>query len=417
MLTLEDYIEILANFRTEEFSGDFVVSKSDYNLIHSLARQSINGIGFTDRQMDLVKKKVLEYKDLFVTNNIQVSDNLDRLRNPIREIDRSRWIKIVDSLPNIVYEASSGPFIAVRFVFNKKLITALEGLRSEGIESHYDKENKIHYYSYSERNLFTIVNILKDKNFDMDDKVQQIYEVCENMNNNKSSYIPGVYNLKLRNLNKNAIDYIISDIGSPSIDNLALLRDRKQLYGLEHFDDTDLEKSYQSLSILSKKIITRTKKEILVNKTNYTLDNLIESMLELYRLPILFILDSTNDFDNLVESYNSLKNILPRNSFSVLYRKENKNKDEEAFNAYIKENSLNASLDTNPKIVYTSIDKFPKTLLKTHWKPRVVIVLGDRMAMQRSKYQYYINDNDLVVHYRKDDKSTYAFELQRIEKI
>ena len=55
------------------------------------------------------------------------------------------------------------------------------------------------------------------------------------MNNNKKNYVPGIYSLKLKNLHAKAIDYAISTIGSPDVDNLAMYKDRDQLLGIDTF--------------------------------------------------------------------------------------------------------------------------------------------------------------------------------------
>jgi hypothetical protein len=112
MITVEDYIEVLAGVQS---GGDSInLEKSDYNLISSLARQTFKGIAYTDRQFDLAKNKITYYKDQLNLTEFLVND-LDKLRMPLREIDRSRWIKL---------EATSkGESIAVRIrkTFNKAI--------------------------------------------------------------------------------------------------------------------------------------------------------------------------------------------------------------------------------------------------------------------------------------------------------
>jgi GH25 family lysozyme M1 (1,4-beta-N-acetylmuramidase) len=113
MFYIEDYLETLANFQNNQGTIPFVIERSDYNLITSLGRQTLRGIGLTDRQYELVKQKLLHYKNQFEANgyeNIQL--DFENLRTPIRSIDRSRWIKIVD--------IEDQKYLGVRFSFNKK---------------------------------------------------------------------------------------------------------------------------------------------------------------------------------------------------------------------------------------------------------------------------------------------------------
>lgn len=397
MFTVEDYIEILSGLHST--SVDVKLVKSDYNLINSLGRQTVKGIAYTDRQFELAKNKILFYKDELENNGITVNDSINNLRLPLRQIDRSRWIRITDRLgDDAVYESTMSPFIAIRFSFQKKLISALDRLsRTIGSKPyHYDKINKIQYFQYSEKNLYEIVNAFKDKNFELDDTVKQLMEDIEYMKNNKESYVPGIYGLKLKNLHKNAIKYIISDAGKPTIDNLALYKDREKLYGISHFDTHDLDISINKLTPLSQTIVRRDRRTIFINNKEAPFDRVTESILELNRYPVLVVLNEQNDFDNMHIVYKSFVNIFPSEDFCVLYRKSNDNIDNTHFNQYIKDNNINNSLAKDSKIVYTNTSKMSKTLLKSEWKPRCAILMG---SVHTFKINNYLDELDLVIHY------------------
>ena len=65
---------------------------------------------------------------------------------------------------------------------------------------------------------------------------------------------------KLKNLNTKAVEYIIPDVGEePTSDNLALYRDRKDLYGIEHFDTEDSNNSSANITTLSQKVVQTSK--------------------------------------------------------------------------------------------------------------------------------------------------------------
>lgn len=410
--TIEDLLEIIAGLKEQ---ASISIDSSDHNLVYSLARQVFKGTGLTDRQYELSKEKIIKYKDQLTVLNYNVDAALETLRFPIRTLDRSRWIKIVDYPTDMVYESyKTHHWIAVRFIFNKKLISLIEAIRSTDRDAMYDKENKIHYFTLSEKNIFNVINALQDKNFEIDPDLQEKYEKIKSMNDNKKEYIPGVYSLKLKNLNDKAIDYIISDIGNPNTENLALLKDRQRIYGLNHFDEDDLSNSIGQLTTLSQKIVKRTQREILVNKDIFNFDRLAESLLELNRFPLLLILNEKTDFDELLTSYKSFKNILSDDEFCVLYRKDNTEDDNQEFNNYIKDNNLNNKLDSFPKIVYTTKNKFPKTLLKSDWKPKAAVLFGSDRYFNNSKMTLYTKELDLVIHF---DNDTSPFGRGSIEKI
>ena len=404
--TAESCIEILSGVHpTHDYNGADV-HDSDKHLINSLTKQSFKGVAYTDRQYELVKSKISLYKDVLEKLEIDVDECINNLRLELRTIDRSKWIG--------VRNVNGTNYLAVRFTFNKRLISAIESLRTSGIEKEKitDTDNKINYFKLTEKNIYRIIEILKDRKFTIEDEVNIQYEKLQMMMNNKNNYLPGVYGFKLKNLNKKAVDYIISDIGEqPSPENLALYKDRETLYGIEHFDEEDLDASVKHLTTLSQRIVRRTSTQILINPESFTVDHIAESILELNRYPLLVCLDSETELDDLTTVYHSFRNIFPNDDFCVLYRKDNDSPDNKYFNQYIKQNNLNNSLGNTSKIVYTKQDKLVKTLIKQDWQPKSALVFG---GSRKSKIQTYLNELDLVIYY---DTDVSPFLTNKIEKI
>lgn len=410
--TVEDLLEIIAGFKEQ---ASISIDSNDHNLLYSLGRQVFKGVGLTDRQHELAREKILKYKDQFTALDYNVDVAIETLRLPIRHIDRSRWIKIVDAPANMVYEAyKTHHWIAIRFIFNKKLIGLIEAIKSTDKDAIYDKENKIHYFTLSEKNIFNVINALNDKNFEIDPELQEKYEKIKFMDDNKKEHIPGVYGFKLKNLNDKAIEYIISDAGQPDSINLALFKDRQRLYGLNYFDQPELDLSIGRLTTLGQKIVKRTQRNVLINSNTFNIDVLSESLIELDRFPLLIVLNDKNDLNELITSYKSFRNVIRDDEFCVLYRKDNTDSLNRQFNEYIRNNNLNNKLDKNSKIVYITKDKFPKTLLKTSWKPRAALMFGSDGGLTNTKMNLYLNELDLVIHH---DTDASPFLRGRIEKL
>ena len=402
--TIESYLELLTGLAG---NNTFTMQSSDRTILNSIARQVHKGVGLTDRQYEVVKEKLLSYADQFTALEYPIHDAVKNTRIPIRQIDRARWIRtalIKDQL-----------YISVRFTFNKRLISALEPLYNIEDRKLYDKAEKIHYYNLTEVNLYKVISELKEKSFEIDLELQERYNLLEMMHNNKNNYIPGIYGLKLQNLHAKAIDYMISSIGEPDIDNLAIYKDRDQLFGIKHFDEDDLNSSINKLTTLSQKIVKRTRPHVLVNSSEYTFDRLAESMLELNRYPLLIVLNDDTDFSSLQTVHYSFRNIFSNDDFCTLYRKENDVAENIEFNQYIKDNNLNNLLAINSKIVYTSINKMSKTLLKSSWHPHAAILMG---SMRSTKIDAYLQELDLVIHYDTDISPFKKYgSTQIIEKI
>ena len=413
MKTVEDCIEILAGL--QEQNGEFNIERSDYNLVNSLARQTFRGTAYTDRQHELAKQKVLFYKEQFESNGYNVDVALEDLRMPLRQVDRSRWVKLVDHKgPNKVFESDTAPFIAVRFIFQKKLISNIDAIKRSLGEGDYDKENKIHYFPFSERTVFEILsNFNETNNFEVQEELKEYYKKLQDMKNNKQNYLAGIYGLKLKNLHEKSLNYAISSIGEPDIDNLCHYYDQKERFGLYHFDSDDLQKSLNSLSPFAQRVVKRTKNQVLVNPKEFTVENLAEVVLELYRLPLLIVLNEKTCYDELVSFHKAFNGIISNDSCSVLFRLDNTAEGVD-FNQYIKRHNLNSPVDKDTKIVYISNNKIPKPLLQSDWLPNAAITTFSGRAYGGNKVDSYLEELDLVVHY-DDDISPWKGRI--IEKI
>lgn len=413
LITIEDCIEALAGTH-EHIVCSKEIEFSDKGLIYSLARQTVRGTAYTDRQRELAISKATHYKSILEEVDIDVTTSVTQLRMPLRSIDRSRWIKLKNIEQSLItFNKPDEQYIAVRFSFQKKLISALENINSKPI--HYDKINKTHYFEYNERTLHNVVSALTNKGFEIQPELQERYEILEMMNNNKKNYVPGIYSLKLKNLHAKAIDYAISTIGSPDVDNLAMYKDRDQLLGITHFDEDDLNNSIRKLTTLSQKIVKRKSSNILINSDEHVFDRVAESILELNRYPLLVVLNDETELENLQKVHQSFRNIFSNDDFCSLYRKENISPGNTEFNEYIKQNKLNNSLAIKSKVVYTSINKMSKVMLKSEWRPQAAILMGSRRS---TKVDQFLQELDLVIHYDTDVSPFRKFSsLQVIEKI
>ena len=413
LITIEDCIEALAGTH-EHIVCSKEIESSDKGLIYSLARQTVRGTAYTDRQCELAISKATHYKSILEEVDIDVTTSVTQLRMPLRSIDRSRWIKLKNIEQSLItFNKPEEQYIAVRFSFQKNLISALENINSKPI--HYDKINKTHYFEYNERTLHNVVSALTNKGFEIQPELQERYEILEMMNNNKKNYVPGIYSLKLKNLHAKAIDYAISTIGSPDVDNLAMYKDRDQLLGITHFDEDDLNNSIRKLTTLSQKIVKRTSSNILINSDEHVFDRVAESILELNRYPLLVVLNDETELENLQKVHQSFRNIFSNDDFCSLYRKENISPGNTEFNEYIKQNKLNNSLAIKSKVVYTSINKMSKVMLKSEWRPQAAILMGSRRS---TKVDQFLQELDLVIHYDTDVSPFRKFSsLQVIEKI
>src|SRR5210317_654513 len=202
--TIEDLIEIISGMIQSKFV--FERQNTDGNLIFSLGKQCLRRIPFTDRQYELAKRKILDYKEQFEANGIDgVEEKMNNLRLPLRSIDRSKTISLV--------EQHDQPMIAVRFPFAKNMIKYIEILNSIHKNKGYDKANKTHFITPTEKNIYRLIDNFQKANFEIEESIQEQYRKLLEMKENKKNYVPGIYNFKLENLHSKAFDFAISSIG------------------------------------------------------------------------------------------------------------------------------------------------------------------------------------------------------------
>lgn len=403
-LSIEDLILCLAGIKPIDAEMDPPqLMSSDYTLIHSLGRQIFKQIGFTDKQYDLAKRKVNDYCSYF-----SFLPDLEQIKNttslPLREIDRSRWIKIE--------RTDKGPRIAIRFTFQKKLISSIEELRRKiSDKSDYDKENKTHYFEYSERNLFEVIEAFADKNFELDDLSLEIYQKLKQLR--KEDHVPGVYDLIIKNLHPSGVSMLVEELGEPSKDNLLLYKDRAFKYGLDHVDPVVNEDS----NSLAFKIAHRKYPSIQINNQTHKLDNMLLALDKLSRYPILVLLPQESCHDSLIELHQYARNLISAKETSVVFRLDNQGEGIH-FNNYIKDQMINNKVDVNTKLVYTLDSKIPKPLLSSDWSPEVILVYGTSRIPSTKRVLECYADKDLIIHYNDTLGSGHNFYYRKdIEKI
>jgi hypothetical protein len=194
-----------------------------------LLDKRFRGTAYTDRQCELAKQKIMYYKSQYEDNGYNINIAIEELRMPLRDVDRSRWIKIVSSPDNLLErEQSEGPWIAVRFIFQKKLIGSIDTIKRKLGDGIYDKENKIHYFPFTEKTVYELISVFNESNkFEVEQQLKDYYGKLVHMKNNKENYLPGIYSLKLKNLHEKNFNYALSSIGEPDIHNLCQYYDQK----------------------------------------------------------------------------------------------------------------------------------------------------------------------------------------------
>jgi len=383
---IEDCLEILIGLKLDY---KFEINSTDRNILSSIGRQVFRKIPLTDRQFNLVTTKLLSYKDQFDKAGIINFDSaLKDLRMPLREIDRSKYITIVDSVK--LYAQAEGrdtykadwKWIKIRFPFSKKDIVKIEEIVNDHRKEYeHQRGSHEHYFRLTENTAFRIVEKFKDKSFVIDKEIVEIYDNVFEIKQNVEKHIPCIKEGVLYNLNENLIKII-----NEQTDNLTQVVDRHRRFGIENFNQSPD-------GSLKNSIAYRTDKSIQIQPSLNTMDELFLSMYELNRFPIIVLLEESKAEEQLYEFYNSVKNLISNEEQSVLFRQEGQTE----FNEFVKTKRLNNWVDKSTKIVYASTNKLPKVLLTADWTPIASITYNSSMNRQLSTF---VSDRcDLVIYY------------------
>jgi len=339
------------------------LSIEDKGILTSINRQLLKKIALTDRQYALLKGKLLNYKRVWQHNDIAIDDAIDNLKYPLREIDRSHWIKIL--------HYNGEEILGIRFPFNKKVIDRVEELRRLSNQKIADYKDNTHHFALTPKNIFGLVEIANrfSTKFVIHKEITEIYNQLLQYEKDRDEYIPGVYNNIVKNIPEKAIEHLENDIGKCDYDTLALYYDRRYLYDLSMWDMHDVKYSLGKYSSIAQKIIERKQPTYMINRNIVNENDLLSSIIEIKRLPLLVVLDNDTAHDNLLIIHDALKYIIPADQMTVLFRKDG----DDPFNEYIRKQKLNNMVDNNTKIVYISSTKLPKPLLSlivnNTWKP------------------------------------------------
>ena len=93
--SIEDLLELFASMHSSEVS--IKPNSSDVTIMYSIARATFKGTALTDRQFALMQTKLETYRDQFESQGVDFSSCIGVTRQPLREIDRRKFIKMLST--------------------------------------------------------------------------------------------------------------------------------------------------------------------------------------------------------------------------------------------------------------------------------------------------------------------------------
>jgi len=378
--TIEDCLETIAGLRDSHSNLNF--ESEEFTIMNSISRQVFRGTALTDRQHALVKEKLTKYIPMLEAVGYEnVERAIEGLRNPIRQINRSKFIKLVDA-PTDFRDRDEKQVIAIRFPFKKSDIVLINEIQHSAQGYHHVKGEHVHYFSFTENNLLQIGDRFFQKDYEIDPMLKEKYQQIKTIKSNPNEYLPYIENNKLKNI-KPELQKIIEN---ETDNDIVKIYDRRFRYCLDNITVNLRE------SNLEGKIASRNELTYLSKPSAENIDTILYALYNLDRFPMLVVLHDDIE-SQLHEVLTFFRDLISTEHQCVLFRTEEK---ESGFNQLIKDRNLNNWLDNDTKIVYINSNKLPKLLLETSWRPNCTFAYNSN---NNKHVQFYIKNNcDLIVH-------------------
>ena len=413
-ISLEACLEMMVGLSDKPVNPPFIILDKDRKILTDIAKKVYRGTALTDRQYATVKRVLrTNYSTQFKNRDIDIHASSNILRKPLRQIDRSSYIKI-GNYKEFVYDPFSyyayqpnHKVLVIRFPFNVTYSKLMGEVRKcfPFYRTHKQKDKNKYILPYNERLAHKVVDKFKGKITDIDPTLLEIHEKCEYFYNNKQEFLPGIYDFKIKNCLPKTSEHYVNKFGQPSPSNLFLFKDRSEYLGLKYFSGLHLEHSLADQDEFTKRLVKRKASVVVVEKKKWELKQVIKTMFDLKRIPLLVVLPvfpKKDPAESLEASHKIFKNYVDNKDISVLFRLENMESGIK-FNEYVRENGLNNKLANNTKIVYINNKKIPKPLLRFNWEPEGVLCLDT--TRNYSKVNSFEEEFDLVVQYATEEHS------------
>lgn len=380
-----NYIDsLLVNIVNHDAKALDTVSPREANVLRSLA-SSVSGHFFiTENQSKLLLKILGETADSIptYTDAIKAAIKAPNWSKPFRQIELVKRMFIDRQ------SAESELQLIIEFTFSAQIRKALT--QAKDIENLVQAGNgKLYFAELTEQNIVSLVELLRPLDFDIDELILKHYDTI------KSWVVEDVKNqfLITNMTNQNFQKHITADLGITTAIDENIIHDRSMRYRYR------TDKVLESDGTLTNYLAGRTRSRVWVDRNKHSLSELVTSIIELKRAPIMFVFDYRDDKSAL----NMLKSIDETlaatgldNNVGIYFRLPN-NEHGTQFNELVAERKFNQYLGPDTEVVGVQSGKLPKFFLTTNWKPMSVIAIDSQF--RSSKTAVYASCCDLVVTY------------------
>lgn len=361
-----------------------IFASRDFNVLKSLANGISSPLFITENQSKLLLKILRENQKKLINIDSSITDVLENNQwsKSFRTIEQVRKLYIA-------HKSDRDPELVAEFTFSSSIRKVLEGMTKsvEGLTKH--SSGKLYLAALTEKNIVTLVDALTPLNFKIDENVKNYYDTIKSWSEEEVKNQFLITTMTNQNFQKQ----ITNDLGISTAIDQNIINDRSKRY---HYFVKKPEKSPENLTEI---IANRSSTKIWVDSNRYTLSEVVKSLIELKRLPVLFVFDNFNE-QGVCENFKKMSESLEENRIfsevGIYFRLPNSASGKE-FNEAIAQRQYNSQLDEYTKVVGVQSGKIPKFFLTNPWKPLSVVSLGT--TLRHSKTAVFSNVSDLIITY------------------
>lgn len=224
---IEDYLELLGGYvlRNSIVQSPIIrLARYDVQIIDSMASQTSKGIALTDRQADLAHKLVIKYRKQLSQQGIDIGNHETdcRFRMPLREVDRSRTISIINRK------------VSIKFPYETQIIDQIKDSgKSVPGGMYFDKIERTWMVAITEPRLLWIESLVDKYEFKVSDEIKELIGQIHWSKNQryKIELINDDSNIKISNAEDSLVNYIDQNLSGFNANNMVKLIDCSSILG------------------------------------------------------------------------------------------------------------------------------------------------------------------------------------------
>lgn len=396
--TIESAVEVLTGSVPRQLN--IKLDNKDKVILKSISNQISKNLALTDRQAEMLLRKIQRYQSALEINGVDVNELLEKktTRQPLRIIDRTQTIGLtIDREKNqeqiIVTHQKTKKFDDLWSSTRKKI-------QGKSTESFSQK-----IFPLNEINLVTVLDMLTFLDFEVSEEITEYLEKIEKIHNDPEKYQPclEIVNdaLEIKNLSTPISEKILENY--KNLENtdffafLSSLKNHKISLKSPKISEK-IKTAYPDKDTdLAEKIIFSKSSRLRISPEHHDLEKIVETLILLKNQPILVILEENEhtltQMKILVENF---KKFFSEREMTVFFRLSSSEKHSLEFSKFVKEQKLNNFIDEKIKIVFISKQRIPKPLMTAAWKPNTALMLARN---DFGKMSIYLNDFANVYYY------------------